>query len=350
MEYLTAKEFAEVVKTELYEFQREAEDLSVRQEILKKQYGEIAKEYNYEFNTEFNATNTTYQEVINTILNDFYSVVTENIKQAFEEHFYFTTIDTKKIGAHIRRSSDKKFFGVFINSSLIALLSKIGKLDVALMNPDCVVFCNRFPDSKPNAEEIKAMRDEMFEYFMTTKMSHGPFLIIEQSEAVHYMLKLSVQERFIVFHEISHFLNGDLFEISNEQELDSKFTNIKHQREHLADLMAFALIVKFENKNGPLSKEHSIFLLMAMVHLFDIMWGLQGIENDSHPHPLNRMNAIVEVFYGTDIAEIIEKTYSDKTAWNELLLHPVGVKLAENDLLKAIELLLTNAFDKANWI
>lgn len=158
MTYKSAKEFAHAVQTEFYEYEQEAEDLPARMNMVKAQYEKMLgdKIPDILIEKEFNAINTKFQDIVDKIIDRFYSIIPSSIKEKFETHFHFTSIDSKKIRAHIRRSADKRFYGIFINSSLITILTKIGKLDVAQINPQCLVYCNRFPNSKPSLDDINS--------------------------------------------------------------------------------------------------------------------------------------------------------------------------------------------------
>ncbi|MFA6151011.1 MAG: hypothetical protein WC716_06815 [Chitinophagaceae bacterium] len=345
--YLTAKEFANAIKKDFYEYELETDDLEKRLNAIKVQYEKIAKDLpEFTFEKEFDAINTKFQNVVDNLLKEFYTHLPNNIKAKFEKHFYFTTIDNKSIKAHIRQSSNKSFFGVFINSSLINLLTKIGKLDAALSNPECVVFCNRFPETKPNKEDIKKMRDEQFEYFSTYKMSHGPFIIIEGPEANTHFSRLHIQEQFIFFHEIAHFLNGDLFQDRDDQKLITPFLNLNHQREHLADLLAFALLLRQHSIQGKVDDEQGLFIMSSIIGLFDVMSCLQQGESDSHPHPLDRMNAIIEGYWGVEVADLIEETYSNKYAWDKLRSFPPTLIIDLVLLMPSIDKKFEEAFNK----
>jgi hypothetical protein len=81
------------------------------------------------------------------------------------------------------------------------------------------------------------------------------------------------------------------------------------------------------------------------------MYGLQPEENDRYPHPLNRMNAIIEYFYGAKIADIVEETYRSESAWIKLLPDNCPeIESKEIYFFKAIENKLTKIFEGENWV
>lgn len=311
MPYSTPKEFAEYIKKKEYQYEMDPEDIEIRQNALRKHYGADNQK-------EYDEINTKFQEVIDNIVEECLSIMPEQIQLKFKDHVYFSTIDNRIIRASIRKAPEKPLLAILINSSLIALLTKLGKLDAALHNPNCLVFCSRFPDTIPTREEIKSMRNEMYSYFIGEKMHHGPFLIIKGNEAQAHFAKLDIQEKFILLHEIGHLLNGDLSK-NNNKKLSPSFSNISHQREILADLVGFGLLILMEKKRGDVSIERRLQIMFALINLFDVMNGLQSKETEGYPLPLNRMNAIIEYYYGVEIADIVEQTYYDKKAILKLL-------------------------------
>lgn len=348
--YTSAKEFGESIKRRHYQFEAHPEDLEQRKSFLREHYKNELEKSGYKFDRNYTAVETKFEEVIDVIVDEFYQVIPETTKKLFQEHFYFSTIDNQLLNASIHRSPDKRFFAVLINSALISLLVKKGKLDVALLNPECVVYCNRFHDRMPNREEIASMREELYNYFTTSKMGHGPFLVIKGDEAVNHFLTLDVQEKIIFFHEIGHFLNRDLFENRITELLNKDLSNVDHQREYLADLTGFSLLLRLESYVEPISYDRQIFILAAMIKLFDVMFAVQGGETKKYPHPLERMNFLVENYYGPEIADIVAKTYQDDKAWGSLILDArpkiqSRVQYMEHVVTNA----LNNCFDPANW-
>ena len=343
--FKSAKEFGESIKRSQFEFEIIPEDIEQRADAIKRQYGDSFTKFG-----DFNEINTEFQEVINMRVDEFYSIIPEETKVEFENHFYFSTIKNRKINASIHRSSNLTFFAVFINVSLISLLTKLGKLNYALKNPKCVKFCSRFPNELITKEQIENMRTEMYDYFQEYKMAHGPFLIIDGIEASSHFARLETIERLILFHEIGHFLNGDLFLIEKNQVSDPIFKNIYHQREYLADLVAFGLLIIFEKKNGNLDLEKRLFILFSIIHLFDVMYGINSEETEKHPHPLERLNKIIEYYYGTEIAEIVYKTYFDKNEWNNLTpLKCPTIRTNELAMETLINKSFREVFEKEKW-
>lgn len=304
--YKSAKEFADLFRKELYEYMGEPEDLEARIQAVEEHYKKEIEDSGFNVKRNFGPTVTMYEEVVESIVLEFYKILPNSIKEKFERHFHFSTIDTKVINASVKRSNIDNFFAVLINSSLISLLTKVGKLNMASGNPSCVLFCNRFPTSKPSKSDIDLMRNELYEYYQKYKLAYGPYLIIGGNEKLAHFHQLRIQEKFIIFHEIGHFLNGDLFDNKNSQPLVEPFTNIDHQREHYADLIAFAILLRTESKISELTREKRMSFLYALIELFLIFNGIQNDATETHPHLLNRMSVIIDYYFGSTFSDMIE--------------------------------------------
>lgn len=350
MEINSPQEFGEYLKKEKFQYEMFPDDLDARLKAVRYHYEKEIKEHNYSVDKEFDGIKRSmFDEVIAQLVKEFYTIVPEEISTKFQEHFYFSTAQTRKIGGSIYKHRDKPYFAILINSSLITLLHKVGKLDVALQNPSCVKFCNRFPDQSVSFEELVKMRAEYFAYFTTQKMAHGPQLLLRDPENLMHLSRLQIQEKFILFHEIAHFLNGDSSQRKANQRLVPKLGNIDHQREFLADWIAFALLLRSAKASEDITKELRLHILFAIIHLFDIMYLVQPQDGEKHPLPLNRMNAIVELYYGEKIADIVAKTYKDKSEMTKL--HPSNIPVIvsrEEEMDKWVDQLLEKAFDEDN--
>ncbi|MBD1385425.1 hypothetical protein IDJ75_09070 [Mucilaginibacter rigui] len=300
----------------------------------------MAAHYKFEMSDNYNAEDTRYQRVIDEIIVEFKGQLNEVYRKVFDEHFHFTTLETTTVNAEISVYKPKAFYAVFINTTLIDLLTKMGKLSAIKSNPEALKFCNRYPGRKPNAGEIKAMRDEYIAAFSQTKRADGPFIVLEESYAVAHFEMLNVQERFIIFHEIGHFLNGDLMEISGLRPSDMIFLNEpnpKHRKEYFADLMAFLLVLKTERQ--PVSPERKFFLLTTMITLFDTFYLFDNKENVSHPDAIKRLFCLSDYFYGVRFTELIHQSYEDSTA----MIKAMSIL----DQMKSSEDMITQLHDKA---
>jgi hypothetical protein len=101
MNYATAKEFAEQIKKAKYQYQQPAEDFEIRMKALEKFLLETFGEARTKSEDDFNELQTRYHEVVEHIMKQFYGTLPMNIKEKFERHFYFSTVENRHINAHI---------------------------------------------------------------------------------------------------------------------------------------------------------------------------------------------------------------------------------------------------------
>lgn len=346
MEYSTAEEFANLIKSNRYEYAEETDDLAVRLAAIDKNYqDEIESLKKLKSRPPFSEINTKYTEVIEILKNDFFSTLPENVKNDFEKYFHFGTIDNRYMNASIVRSPNKRFFVVLINSSLITLLHRYGKLEYAVLRPHDVAFCSRLPDRKPTRTELIGMLAEMHYYYTTAKMANGPFLILKGPAQIAHSININIQEKLIFYHEVGHFLNGDLCNSATEQKPHPNFENkLSYQREYLADLTGFGLYLRELKFNNMLTIVNLHAVLYAVISMYRMQHGLQGIETDKYPHPLNRMSVVIAYYYGQTIADLVHTAIIDDQM--ELLASDKLPEIVLNDesYLQKIENALENIF------
>jgi len=346
MEYNTAEEFANLIKTHRYEYAQESDDLAIRLAAIDKHYkDEIESLKKLKNKPPFSEINTKYTEVLEILKSDFYKTLPENVKNDFEKYFHFGTIDNRYMNASIVRSPDKRFFAVLINSSLITLLHRYGKLEFGVLRPQDVAFCSRFPDRKPTRAELIGMLAEMQCYYSKAKLANGPFLILKGRALIAHTMNLNIQEKLIFYHEIGHFLNGDLIDSSVKQKPHSTFeSKLSYQREYLADLTGFGLYLRELKINNILTTTNRHAALYAMISMYRMQHGLQGIETDKYPHPLNRMSMVIAYYYGQTIADLVYTAIIDDRM--ELLAPDKLPEIVSNDesYSQEIENALENIF------
>lgn len=349
MEYSTPEEYANLIKYQNFEYSGEPDDLSVRLTAIDKQYlQEIETLKKIKNRAPFSEINTKYADVVEMLKNDFYSTLSDHVRTKFDNFFHFTTVDNRCMNASIKRSPDKRFYSVFINSSLITLLHRYGKLEFAMLRPKDVVFCSRFPDRSPTRSELVEMFAEMHCYYTSTKMANGPFILIDGISLSSHCIRLDIQEKLLMYHEIGHFLNGDLFDNASEQQPTPFFeNNLSYQREYLADLTGFGLYLRELKHNNALSTANRHLALYALISLYMMQHGLQGIETERYPHPLNRMCVVINHYYGPAILDLVD------TAIKENQMEIIApdqlpeIDSSEEQFLSKIERDLQNIFEEA---
>lgn len=345
--FQSPKEFTDFIKISNYSAIK-----AVNNEELQERDLALINLYKNVPDRNYSETNTRYDAVISMIIERFYKIIPEQYVDLFKNHFHFSTCETETINAQIFRSPDKQHFAVLFNSSLIDLLTKIGKLSCASENPEVVEYCSRTPGRLPTMSELESMRKEYFEHFTRTKRSYGPFLILKKESAAPHFLQLDLQERFIVFHEIAHFLNGDLFEEENKasDHLLSYIDNRNHRKEYFADIVAFRLLLLSEQEDGKISNEKRFWMLLTIVSLFDTFYLLNSEESETHPLAIRRAYCITDQYYGETFTEILERSYGNSSVIRECFLILDKIDSLELYFDTIINELYKKAFDKENWV
>jgi len=306
--YSSAREYAEIIKAEDFEYAAEPDDLEYRKVMLRDHYGSQFKSMKYDLNLEFTPTRTKYQHILDILHFFFCNTLPKEYQERFAERFYYTTVDNRRMYAQIKRSPDKRFYALFISSSLITILHKLGKLMLAACFPNRVVSCSRYPDEKVNRKQIVGMLAETYGYFKETKLPLGPMIILEGSVELEHRKTLAIQEKLLAYHEIAHVLNGDMEADADENQiLSSDYPNLSYQREYYADRIGFGLLFREERHYGSLDEKSKISILSALITLFHIQYDLQGAETTLYPHPHDRLFAIIKCYYGEASADIILK-------------------------------------------
>jgi hypothetical protein len=317
--YNNAKDFADSIKVLQYQPLAGSEDMDLRISFLKANYPEEFLSYKYILERNYGPTQTTFQEVIDDILDQFYSILNPDQVELFKSKCYFSTIDNREVNAFVKLSEDKRFCAILINSSLIKFLHRWGKLDFAILDPDSVLFCSGFTESKPTKEDLMKVRENVFNSVYKTKIPHIPFIILK-NELINkaQLAQLSIQEKFVVFHEIAHIMNGDLTKQINNPDITSRINKASHCREYWADLVAFGLLLKLEMTTYSkeiyelISTHQRHLFLYAIINLFKTITFFQEDVTYMHPHPINRMYLIIEYFYGVEIADLVEQALKEK--------------------------------------
>jgi hypothetical protein len=346
MQFESSKEFAHYIKAREHEYAAEAEDIEERLDVLRKRYPREIEESGVNLPKEYTPTKTKYEDAVYDLVQEFYETLTVSVRDKFLNRFYFTTIDNRYARANIRRSNDGKFYGVFVNSNLITGFHKLGKLQISIFFPQAVDSCSRYPGQKVSRKQMIEIYSEVYLHFSETKIALGPLVILREPFNRAHLYNLKLQEQLIIFHEIGHFLNGDLESNQENREVFDGYQNASHQREHLADVIGFGLLLRQLEYHKLLDIRMRYTLLLAVINVYKVLYILQGIETEDYPHPLDRMATFIANFYGKETEEwvsnaiINNKTY---TLTFETMPTIVGDELS---ILKYIEDRLQKAFDE----
>jgi hypothetical protein len=347
MYFQDARAFANHIREREHEYGAEPDDIEERQAALRERYAQEIEETGYDPFKDFSPTNTAYQEVLTAIGDEFVKFLPEAVREEFLERFYFSTIDNRHLKANIRRSNDGRFYAVFVNSILVTAMTRLFKLELAIKNPEQVHSCSRHPGAKLTSKQFREIYQEVLAHFHETKLPLGPQVLLEEPLNSAHVIMLGVKERLIVFHEIGHFLNGDLEDNCEEKELLSPYPNLCYQREHLADLIGFGLLLRQFKVEGKLTMLNRYQALLAVVDLQQLQHIIQGIETEKYPHPLNRMSHVIAYFFGDKMEEMVAECILNGKSDNLAIYNFNPDLTREGPILGYIEELLRSAFNKA---
>lgn len=344
MEFSDAKAYADYIKAELYEYGAEPDDLEIRQAALREHYAAQIAATGFDVNREFTSLKTAYHDAVEQLVAEFYATLPENVRRDFEARFYFTTIDNRVLNASIKRSPDGRFYGVFIYSALITVLHRLGKLELAFLFPDQVAFSSRFPGQKVTRRQMIEVYAEVYTYFTMTKLPHGPQVLLKEPLNSQHLLKLNIQEFLIMFHELAHFLNEDLSPDFKDRKVITPFPNQSYQREHLADIVGFGLLLRQFSFAGPVTRELRYLFLICLIDLSKVQHQVQGIETAAYPHPLDRMSVVISKFYGAKTDDWVADAILNNKSKDLTLANFPEIESDEQIILGYIEQQLVAAF------
>lgn len=346
MEFESSKAFAYHIKAREHEYAAEAEDIEERMEVLKNVYSKEIQEAGIEFPKNFTPVETMYQDVVKSLVREFYDTLPKAVKTQFSKRFYFSTIDNRYPRASIRRSNNGKFYAVFINSNLITGFHRLGKLEISMFFPEAVHYCSRFPGQEVSRRQMIEVYAEVAAHFSETKIALGPLVILKEPYKTAHAFSLTLQEQLIIFHEIGHFLNGDLEPNQENREVFDNFPNASHQRESLADIIGFGLLIRQLQSKEELTREMRYIILLAVINLYKVQYLLQGIETEDYPHPLDRMGTVINKFYGPAIEEWVGEAIMKGDTGPLTLENMPVIALDEKEILEYIEQRLEKAFEE----
>jgi hypothetical protein len=221
------------------------------------------------------------------------------------------------IRARIIKKDD--FYAIVFDFGLYMYLNKNLKLLYASQKPDDVIFCNRIEKEQYSGKIFREFRDELSDIYKGARRVLGTMIILKP-EVMLVEVQLYFIELYILCHELGHFFNGDL---DDKKSMVSLYDNAEEKilrddesqlKEINADLKGFQLVLRIlveKNKIGRNIMPPEL-ILPTLITMFDIFTELAPKKSDSHPHPIDRLLNIIDVFYGNDATEFIIKTYEIK--------------------------------------
>jgi hypothetical protein len=217
------------------------------------------------------------------------------------------------------KSSDGKF-AILIYEGLMQLLHKHGKLILASNYPDKVLSCSRGNPKDLKGEDYRLLAEELIENYKNFGTPIGAMIKFDLQFVISHAFNLTLQELFVLCHELGHFFNGDLENDQNFYSLtkyDWKIfdDNKDHLMEFKADLTGFAIFEK-----AVLTKYKMLprkYLILPISQLFDILAILNSNPSNSHPAPIDRIMNIISYHFGEETAQEYLATYDSKEKLDE---------------------------------
>jgi len=210
--------------------------------------------------------------------------------------------------AFIARSPDGKY-ALVLCSGLMLLLHKYLKLVRAFVTPLEVVHCNRKPASTLTKDDLSSYIVELVQIYKDQGVPYGPMINLSDRAAAEHGFLLSLAELFILCHELGHYLNGDLVDLSSYSALPHDTEgqryeeNRNHEIEFHADITGFGLYRPSLEKRG--FDASSVELLKPILATFNLFYAIGGGASSTHPHPYDRVCRIVDHHYGAAFGQRI---------------------------------------------
>lgn len=254
------------------------------------------------------------EQLLDIYKEEIYQSLEPELKTLLENHISFGFLATACVNASIYSSETNQFYVIILNSSLISLLTKIIKLDLAIEEPHGIIYCSdSHCDIKEfNSEMFFEMREEIFKYYINHGIAQGPILQLNEKLSYSFYKNIRILEKFIICHEIGHYIKDHIY----HDEFWKFITEEKSRNEHAADIIGFKLLLNSEKNyykklNIEFTPQLNKSILIILVELFDIFSFLENKnETDTHADPRNRLYCISTYYYGNEISKIISEYYT----------------------------------------
>src|SRR5262249_11668487 len=148
---------------------------------------------------------------------------------------------------------------------------------------------------------------ELVEIYRRHGAPYGPMIKLSDRASAEHSFLLNLAERFILCHELGHYLNGDLSDQSSYSALPNDIEgqryqeNRDHEIEYGADITGFNLYLRSLESKG--LNPSSIELIKPILASFNLFFAISGGPSLSHPHPYDRVRKIVYHHYGPELGQ-----------------------------------------------
>lgn len=218
----------------------------------------------------------------------------------------FGGIDSPTVNAACVKSRDG-VFAIVVNFGLMIFLNKYTKYMTAAAIPSSVAFCNRANPDDLGRSDYVMFANEMIDHYRTTGEIAGALIRLSQRGQALSVVQLILAERFVVAHEIGHFLCGhldddSLFSLDSTTQTFLIFAeNEHHQKEFEADARAFELMAAqlwSAARDEEALEAVGAGMLITAVTVFQALQFLgSATASRTHPAPRERLLRLAEAFY-----------------------------------------------------
>lgn len=267
-------------------------------ELLRKR----AKGAGIDFEQAVNATEAE-KILLFSLWEDILSIFKLDQAEQMRNNVAIGLVNNGRFRARVERN---EFDVILINFGVFTFLNQCTKYYIASNEPQYVVFCDRKDSSQLTLTDINQFHLELITNYKNLQIPVGPLILLDKQADPLRGDMLYIKELFIVAHELSHIL--------------SDHKNVSHEAEYQADHLAFQFTREVMNLKKPILNDK--FLLFCLVELFKDMQYLSGkVASESHPFPFNRLNALLNSFYGEELANAVRImiTTGDDSEYSNIL-------------------------------
>lgn len=252
--------------------------------------------------------------IVEALSKDILNVLDEKESEDIRKNIAFGKIYNTTVNAMCIEENGS--YVIVVNEGLLLLLHKYGKLNVASIEPENVIFCNRGDVKSIDSQTYRIWANELIENYKKYSTPLGAMIKLNEKGNISHSITLDLEELFVICHELGHYLNGDLSKKENLINLINTSWNVynenkNHEIEYKADLTGFDIFCKVAKKKYGLEKNQ---LVLYVAILFDILHMITPEATESHPNAIDRTYNIIKYNYNEKLAEDYLNTYNKKLA------------------------------------
>lgn len=260
-----------------------------------------------------------FDQYFNDLLELITATLTPALAEEVKERIAVGCIDHAYVNAFIIRSEDDANFAIVLNKALVTMTNHYAKLIAAAIHPDEVIQCNGRPGTDFQKRDYIRLSGEMLRRYGATGDPVGPELKLDLGSTALSRVDsmLQAMHLFVLAHEVGHYLNGDLGDLTNfrkplsdsgERVFGSE--SVSHNMEYLADEVAFEVVARVwrsKDPNYPARKA----LDDSVTLFFNFLREVDNRGSESHPRSSDRILAVTNCFFGRQAADVMAASFDD---------------------------------------